>query len=101
MIILDDKVYLSYIIINYMNECFQSSKSYLPYGVVITAIFEAFNISIIDDDEIIKLRPTDIYNYLSLWQMGYIFTNRVWRCIGDMHEEKSDSGKKCQPIHRH
>ena len=36
MILSDDNVNLSYLMIYYMNEYFQSSKSYLSYGAVTT-----------------------------------------------------------------
>lgn len=48
-----------------MNECFQNPKPYLPYGVIMIAIFHAFNVPILNADEIIKLRPIDIYNHSS------------------------------------
>ena len=44
-----------------------------------TCIFEVFNIPISNDDEIVKLKSTDMYNHLSLRRMGYICSNRIWK----------------------
>ena len=64
--LLDGRVNLPYMMMHDMNECFQSAKSCLSCEAIMTAIFEAFDIPISDDDEIIKLKPIDIYNHSSL-----------------------------------
>lgn len=83
-----------------MNEYFQSPKSYSPYEVVKIAIFETLYVLITDNDKVIKLRSIGINNHLSRRHMGYAFSDEVWRHIVEMHEEKSDSGRKSQPIDR-
>ena len=61
-----DRVNLPYVMINYMIECLEKSKTYLSYGVVLTAIFEVFDVPITDDDEVVEIRPTDTYDKSSL-----------------------------------
>ena len=63
------------------------SKSYLSYRAIMTAIFETSDVSITDDDEVIKLRPIDTYNHSSIKRMRYTFTDGVWKCNAEVHEE--------------
>ena len=74
-----------------MNECFQSCKTILPYGALLTTVFEAFDILITDDDEVMNLRPTDTYNHASLRCMGYIFTDKLWRHMFEIDEKEYGS----------
>ena len=77
-----------------MNKSYLTSKICLPYGAVLTTIFEAFDVPITDDDEVIKLRPIDTYNHASLRCMGYMFTGEVWRRMSDVSEEMKVIVKK-------
>ncbi|KAG1355315.1 hypothetical protein COCNU_07G014270 [Cocos nucifera] len=53
-----------------------------------------------DDDEVIKLRSTDIYNHAYLRCMGYIFKHGVWRRMSEVPEEKCDSEEDRQSTDR-
>ena len=83
-----------------MNECFQSSKTILPYGAVLTTIFEAFDVHIMVDDEVVKVKRSDIYNYASLRHMGYTFYDGVWMRMSTVDEEEHDGKGGGQPTDR-
>ena len=68
-----DRVNLPYVMINYMIECLEKFQTYLPYGAVLTVIFEAFDVRITNDDEVVEVRPTNTYDKSSLRRTGYIF----------------------------
>ena len=58
-----------------------------------------------DNDEVIKLRPNNTYNYASLGHMGYIFIDGLWRHMSEVDEEECGSEGGGQSIdreqHRH
>ena len=58
-----------------------------------TTIFEAFDICIIGNDEILKLKSTDTYNHASLRHIGYVFSNGLQRRMSEVDEEKEFGGE--------
>lgn len=99
MIILGDRINLPYMVIHYMNGYFQSPKSYLPYGAIMTGTFKAFNVPIIDDDKIIKLRSIDIdLQSLNYEVYGYTFNDEVRGHMANGHDKENDNEEEGQPI---
>ena len=65
---------LPFIMLNQMKETTRKANTCLPYGIVLTLIFEATHIDLIRQDSR-QLHHTDTHITKSLIMMGYCFSN--------------------------
>ena len=65
-----------------MSKAATKTKASLPYGMVLTLLFEEFNIDISEGEPKKSLHHMDIYNKHSLHRMGYRKRNDQWEWRG-------------------
>lgn len=80
-IICGERVNLCYIIIRYMIDSivFKRRNSHLPYGMLLTKVFNACNVDISPEEEFETLKPGEVYNLASLSRRGFVRTDAGWR----------------------
>lgn len=66
----DEKLDLAYLIIHHMRDC-TKRKGVLPYGMLLTAIFEFFGVPLDDETDVVAPKPTDVYSEATLRRMGF------------------------------
>ena len=60
-----------YIIMNHMASCCESKTRILPYGRIMTKVFNAFGIEFTLDDEVDEPSPYDTYNDMSMERIKF------------------------------
>ena len=65
-IIVGRRLNIGYIIMNHMTVCCERKTCILPYGCIMTKVFEAFDIEFTLDDEVDEPSPYDTYNDMSM-----------------------------------
>ena len=62
---------IGYIIMNHMVACCESKTHILPYGCIMTKVFNSFGIEFTLDDEVDEPSPYDTYNDMSMGRMKF------------------------------
>uniref|UniRef100_A0A803NGQ9 Putative plant transposon protein domain-containing protein n=1 Tax=Cannabis sativa TaxID=3483 RepID=A0A803NGQ9_CANSA len=72
---------LGALIINHMKHAIKTYKKQvitLPYGMLLTKIFQYFNVHLESENDVYKPTLNDTYNHVSLNRMGFHVQNGVW-----------------------
>lgn len=65
-----EKIDLAHHIIHHMHDC-TKRKGVLPYGMLLTAIFEFFGVPLDDKTNVVAPKPTDVYSEATLRRIGF------------------------------
>ncbi|KAF2305864.1 hypothetical protein GH714_008490 [Hevea brasiliensis] len=68
---------LPFALLSHMIACSEKKNSYLPYGMILTSIFNNFKVSL-EEEAGVELKGLDIYNEVTLHKMGYVKGERGW-----------------------
>ena len=72
------KVNLGFLIIQHMAKVLTSSRSILPYGMLLTTIFQFFGIALDNESDIKMSKPSDNIDNVCITQLGYEYNGRRW-----------------------
>ena len=77
-ILLGRKVNLGFMIIQHMTRVLTSSKSILPYGMLLTTIFRYFGIDLDIENDIRLSKPSDTIGNNYITRASYKYNGRQW-----------------------
>ena len=72
------KVNLGFLIIQHMSKVLTSSRSILPYGMLLTTIFQSFGVDLDSDVDIRMSKSSDYIDNACIARLGYEFDGRHW-----------------------
>ncbi|KDP46199.1 hypothetical protein JCGZ_10039 [Jatropha curcas] len=68
---------LPFVLLSHMIACSEKKNAYLPYGMILTSIFNYFKVSF-EGEESEELKSSDIYNEFTLHKLEYVKNERGW-----------------------
>ena len=100
------KVNLGFLIIQHMAKVIASSKSILPYGMLLTIIFEEFGIDLDSESDVRIPKTSNFIDNACLVRLGYQHDGRRWnerahRAPAIVSLDSIDEGAKWTFIHLH
>ena len=72
------KVNLGYLIVQHMANGLSSAHSVLPYGMLLTTLFQACDVDLDSESDIRISKPFDAIKYTCIARSGYEFDGRRW-----------------------
>ena len=72
------KVNLGFFIIQHMAKVLTSSRSILPYGMLLTTIFQFFRVDLDNEVDIRMSKPSNNIDNACITSLGYEFNGRRW-----------------------
>ena len=88
------------LMISHMIEGSTKRNACLPYGMVLTLLFQEFKVSIPEDEPKRLLRHTDVYSTQSLNRMEFQKINGEWKRV-KIKKKAAEEGESSRPSTSH
>ncbi|CAL1369463.1 unnamed protein product [Linum trigynum] len=103
-LLLNEKVNLPYLIFNHMLTTAESSNRNLPYGMILTVLFEHFNVNL-SEEVGLRISRQEFYTVSSLKKMGFELRNGEYVRVNNAHggdddddDDEGDEGARDEPM---
>ena len=87
---ISSKVNLGFLIIQHTAKVFTSSRSIFPYGLLLTTIFQHFEVDLDSESDVRMSKPSDYVDNACITRLGYEHNGCKWHAPAAVHLESTD-----------